>query len=78
MDQPWERSTGDPWENCNTLQTKVVELIRADPRTPAQLYRDSGIPIHWINGLLYNDTKSPGASRLEYLYEYLSGKVLEL
>ncbi len=67
----------DLWDQSSKLLNKVVELIKADPRTPAQLYRASGVPIHWINGLLYKTTKNPSASRLEYMYEFLTGKTLE-
>lgn len=58
------------------LMVKTVELLKKDGREPLEMYRDTGIPPHWIRTLMKQEHKNPSVNRIVYLYEYLSGEQL--
>ena len=67
-----------PFDNPGKLMSRVLELLEKDPRTNPEIFRDTRIPLNWLNGLTRGDFRNPSVNRLEYLYEQLSGKELEL
>lgn len=60
------------------LRSKVVELLREDARSVSKISILTHIPEGWIENLLRGATANPQVSRLERLYEALSGKELHL
>lgn len=60
------------------LHRKVVQLINEDPRSQSKISLQTGIPVEWIQCLVLGKYRNPQVSRLETLYEKLSGKELIL
>lgn len=67
-----------PFDEPAKLMLKVKELLKEDPRTLPEIYRDSGIPFYWLRKFVDGVYKNPSVNRVEYLYEFLSGKTLEV
>lgn len=65
------------WDQPSTLQAATVQLIKDSPLTLPELYRDSGVPFFWLRKFVYNEIKNPSVNRVQYLYEFLSGKKLD-
>jgi len=67
-----------PFDNPGKLMQEVQRLIKEDPRSNPELFRDTGIPFNWLNSFVAGKYKNPSVNRMEYLYETLSGKELDL
>lgn len=64
------------YEESGTLLDKTIALL--DERDILDVLRDTGLPYHWLNNLSKRVSKSPSVNRIQFLYEYLSGKNLEV
>ncbi|AUR88752.1 DNA-binding domain protein [Vibrio phage 2.117.O._10N.261.45.E9] len=62
----------------NTLLARTQELLLADKRSSYELATQCGLPYNWINDLAKGRVKNPNVNRVQYLYEQLSGKKLEV
>jgi len=67
-----------PFDSPRKLMTKVQQLLGEDPRSNPEIFRDTGVPLNWLNSFTSNKFKNPSVNRMEYLYEQLSGKDLIL
>lgn len=59
-----------------TFMQATIDLIEKDGRTDLELYRATGIPHHWIANLRKGNCLNPSVNRVQYLFEYLSGRKL--
>lgn len=60
------------------LMVTVQNLIKDDPRSLPELYRDCGVPFYWLKKFIDGGYQNPSVNRVEYLYTFLSGKELDL
>lgn len=67
-----------PFDAPGSLIRATLDLIKKDPRNAAELYRDTGLPFHWLTKFIHGDIDSPSVNRVQYLYEKLSGKKINL
>lgn len=67
-----------PFDTEGKLMRTVQRLIREDPRSLPEIYRDTRVPLSWLNGFVAGAYRNPSVNRLEYLYEQLTGKELPL
>ena len=66
------------FDQPGTLQLVTVKLIKESPLTLPELYKESGVPFYWLRKFVNNEFKNPSVNRIQYLYQYLSGKKLVL
>lgn len=61
-----------------SLMKTVQKLLKDDPRSIPEIYRESGIPFYWLRKFADNEYKNPSVNRIEFLYTFLTGKELQL
>ncbi len=61
-----------------SLMKATLDLVRKDPRTALEIYRDTGVPFNWLAKFIHGDINKPSVNRVQYLYEKLSGKKISL
>jgi len=59
-----------------SLMETTIRLIKEDPRSLLELYRDTGVPYHWLQHFVSRKFVNPGVNRIQFLYEVLSGQKL--
>jgi hypothetical protein len=66
--------------HASKLYVRTISLLRnRSDSQPLRLISDeTGLPEAWLWSLLNNPEMNPGVHRIEHLYEYLSGKRLQL
>jgi hypothetical protein len=66
--------------NVSRLLKKALELFNTTDKSPAEICRGADVTYPWLMALKGNHsgTTYPSVDRIERLYEYLSGKRLEL
>lgn len=62
------------FDEPGSLMEKTLALIKKDERSVLELYRDTGLPFYWLKKLAAGKFANPSVNRVQYLYEYLSGK----
>lgn len=64
----------------STLYHRTYTLLRQRMETKSlqTISRESDLPYYWLNKIAIGATKDPGVRRVQKLYEYLTGKPLEL
>lgn len=64
----------------STLYDRTYALLRERMATTSlqTISRESDLPYYWLNKISIGATKDPGVRRVQKLYEYLTGKPLEL
>lgn len=63
--------------SCSLLEATRA-LMQDDSEFVMDVFRETGIPFFWLRGFAKGQYKNPGINRIQYLYEYLSGKKLEV
>lgn len=61
-----------------TLVKKTLELLRGEGVNLLEIYSQTDIGFHWLSQLRGGRIKNPSANRIQALYEYLSGKTLDV
>lgn len=61
-----------------TLMSRTVKLLRRDTRSLTQISFDAQIPVDWLKRLSSGRLRDPGVNRMQALYEYLTGKQLDV
>lgn len=61
-----------------SLLVRTRELIRASDTPLLTIYKESGISFYWLKKFRDNEIKDPSVNRVQKLYEYLTGKELEV
>lgn len=63
---------------CELLET-TLDLLKTTDKPMMQIAENTGLSLYWINSMRYKKTPSdPGVTKLVKLYEYLSGKTLDV
>lgn len=58
---------------------KTRELLERYSKSIPEVYKETGIPIYWLKSFSDGRYKqNPSINRVVYLYEYLTGKPLEV
>jgi hypothetical protein len=61
------------------LLARTRELLSECEVPVIQIHHDTGLSYHWLNQMKYSSKQvDPSVSKIEKLYEYLSGKQLEV
>ena len=59
-----------------SLVTTTLDLLRADTRSLATISLQAQMPYFWLDSFNKGKMRSPGINRVQYLYEFLTGKKL--
>jgi hypothetical protein len=71
--------TQEVFDQQSTLLKRVVELLQSKrDKDYMEIWRDTGIPYFWIRKIACGDIKAPNVNRIQFLYEHLTGKKLEV
>ncbi len=62
----------------NTLITKTMELVNEYEGSLPELYKATDISFYWLRKFKAGEFANPSVNRVQWLYEYLSGKKLDL
>lgn len=73
-----EDSTQPAFDEPGKLMKKVQDLLKNDPRSIPEIYKQSGIPFYWLRKFADGAYQNPSVNRIERLYEFLTGKSLEV
>ena len=60
------------------LKEKTIELLRESPKPLPKIAKDCNLKERWLYHLKNDYWDDPGVLKIERLYEYLSGKSLNL
>ena len=60
------------------LLDRVKELLSSCGKSVNQVAVESGLPYYWVQSVRFNKGIDPAVSRTIKLYEYLTGKKLEV
>lgn len=63
--------------DCRLLK-RTIELLGSCGKSVDQVAKETGLPFYWVQSVRYNKGIDPAVSRIVKLYEYLSGKQLEI
>jgi hypothetical protein len=66
--------TDQSFDSPGSLIKRTRELLKSDKRKLHEIYRDTGIPFHWLRKFSADEIPNPSVNRVQYLYEKLSGK----
>lgn len=59
-----------------SLLEKTRKMMKDDKAFVMQVFRDTGIGYFWLRSFAKGAYSNPGVNRVQYLYEYLSGRKL--
>jgi len=65
-----------PCDQPQSLITKTFVLLKEDERSLADISIRAQIPYFWLESFSKGKVKNPGINRVQYLYEFLTGKKL--
>ena len=60
------------------LMTKTLELLNKCEKPLHQIYAETHLPFHWLKKFHSEEFENPSVNRVQFLYEYLSGKKITL
>ena len=60
----------------SSLMQKTLEL--AEGHKPEELFRDTGIPFHWLKKFIRGEFQNPSVNRVQFLYEHLTKTKLKI
>ncbi len=64
-------------EQCS-LMVATLDLLK-EKKVPAHvIYAETNLPFYWIKDMMAGKSNGPSVNRIQYLYEYLSEKQLEV
>ena len=66
------------FDSPGKLMIKTHQLLKADGRSIADISIDTGITFFWLQRFSAGSMKNPSVNRIEYLYEHLSKKSLNV
>lgn len=64
-------------QHC-TLYVKTLALLHACKKPLPLIYKETDLPFYWLRKLYDGKIENPSVNRIQRLYEYLTGKPLEL
>jgi hypothetical protein len=66
----------DTYNEPGSLMKETLRLLQQGPKTTLGVYRETGVPYHWLQKFIRGEIPNPGANRIQFLYEYLTGTSL--
>lgn len=63
-----------------SLHLRTLRLVQGLPRTKtlAQVAADTGLPPAWLSAFCREEMDAPNVNRVQVLFEYLSGRRLDV
>ena len=61
-----------------SLYHKTLFLLRKDKRSTKEIANSSGLPQFWLRNFRQGMIINPSVNKVQFLYEYLTGKELHL
>jgi len=58
------------------LMRRTRELLNASEKGLLDIFTETGLPFYWLRKFKNGEFVNPSVNRVQYLYEYLSGKPL--
>lgn len=74
MSVPLPTQKVEPFDQPGSLMT--ITLTKLAERDLFEVFTDTKIPFFWLRKFASNTFKNPSVNRVQYLYEYLTGKTL--
>jgi hypothetical protein len=62
----------------STLLEKTLELLEDCPYTMPELYMRTGVSFYWIRKFKTGTMRNPSVVKVQTLYEFLTGRTLEV
>lgn len=66
------------FDQPGSLHLRVMKYLKEDKRSLIEIHADSKLPFYWLKTLITGTIKNPSLNRMQALYEYYSGKPLNL
>lgn len=67
------------YDQSSAIVEKVRALLENSEKSLPEIYKETGIPFYWLRSFASGRyKKNPSVNRVIYLYEYLTGKGLEI
>lgn len=76
METEYDQNQGCDREG--SLMTATLDLLKKDSRSLLQIYDETGVPFYWLRRFVTGGYKNPSVNRVQYLFEKLSGKKLNV
>lgn len=75
-----KKSTYPPqdFDAPGSLIIATHRLMKKERRTLLEIWRDTGVPFGWLTAFKRGAIASPSVNRIQYLYEKLSGRKINL
>lgn len=67
-----------PRPQRGSLYRVTLELLRSGKLTNIEIHKRSGVSFGWLNNIRYNEVRDPGVNNVQALYEFLTGKKLDI
>jgi hypothetical protein len=64
--------------SCSLLESVIAKLSNMTETDYMEIWRDTGLPYFWVRKIANRDIKNPGVNRIQFLYEYLNKKKLDV
>lgn len=61
-----------------SLYMTTLRLLKDSGKSLPTVYLETGLPFYWLRKFASGDVKDPSVNRIQKLYEYLTGKPLEV
>lgn len=66
------------YDDQGTLHKKTEKLLRDDGRSMPEIFKATGVPYYWLVNFAAGSYKNPSVNRVQFLYEKLTGKKLNV
>lgn len=66
-----------PYDQPHSLLEATVKLANEFDGTLPELYKATNISFYWLRKFKAGEFKNPSVNRVQWLYEFLSGKKLD-
>lgn len=67
-----------PCDSEGSLLRAVREALQKSGKTNLEIYKDTGLQPTWLDLVRKGKVRNPSVNRIQHLYEYLRGSVLEV
>lgn len=64
--------------NMGSLQSKTRSLLQSCEKGYPHIYKETGLPQHWLRKFAAGEFRDPSVNRVQTLYEYLTGRSLDV
>lgn len=72
-----EPEQGAVFDQTGSLMRRTMEMLR-ERGDLLKIYTDTKISFYWLRKFANGEFRNPSVNRVQYLYEYLTGKQLDL